>query len=515
MKLLFFSYAYPNPLHPDLATFNRTMIAGLAADHEVRVVSPVPFMDVWKGRLRGKLPRGLNDKTFSAVPEVKTTYLTSYYIPKLFREQFGRSMWWSVKREFNRVMKEFRPDLVLSYWAHPDGEVAVRMAHQHSVPAVTMVGGSDVLVLGRSGPRRQAILNVLHHADGIITVSDHIAATMAMDGIDRTKVHVIRRGVDRSQFSPGDRLTARRNLGLPEDEKIIIAVGRLVPVKGFKHLIDACAQLKERGRPARCYILGDGELREELQSQINRLGLQDLVQLRGGIPQSELVEWYRAANLTALSSLSEGVPNVLLESIACGTPIVATRVGGVPEIVDLAHDRLVSPEDPTAMADAIRSQLESDRTRMPVRCFEPLGLRGAARRLTQVLEQIHSETIALRPDWKDFNESTPCAAAKASTQLVDTAIDELPDGTSLAAASPDEAEAFLSQLTESTTSKDIRDVNWNSSENEGDESSDPLVTQSIKELVPADSEGFSRPQNGTIEEVLGRTGEAFVFPVSG
>ena len=147
MKVLFYSYAYPNPLHPGLGTFNRSMVAGLSMEHEVRVVSPVSFVAAWQARLSQRLPHGLNDPQFAAVPGVPCEYLTSYYTPKVFRSEYGRWMWWSVARRLHHTMKTFRPDAVLSYWAHPDGEVAVRMAHRHGVPAVVMVGGSDVLLL--------------------------------------------------------------------------------------------------------------------------------------------------------------------------------------------------------------------------------------------------------------------------------------------------------------------------------------------------------------------------------
>jgi teichuronic acid biosynthesis glycosyltransferase TuaC len=387
MKVLFFSYAYPNPVQPGLGTFNRSMIKELAADHKVRVVAPVSFLDVWKKRLTGKLSQGLNDPSFSAVPGVPAEYLTYYYSPKVFRNQYGRWMWWSVHRRLNQTMRTFRPDLVLSYWSHPDGEVAVRMAHRHGVPAVVMIGGSDVLVLGRSGGRRRKILDVLHRANAVVTVSEHIATTLANDGIDPSKLHVVRRGVDRVLFSPGDQRVARRGLGQTEGIPLIAAVGRLVPVKGFEHLIRACRLLADRDIAFGCRIIGDGPLREQLQRQIVQLKLEDRVQLVGAQAQNQLAEWYRAVDLVVLPSLSEGVPNVLLEAIACNKSFVASNVGGVPEIADKNHDRLVAPSDAAALADAIQNRLNSRSEDLAPRSFEPLELRAASRRLEQVLEQ--------------------------------------------------------------------------------------------------------------------------------
>ena len=476
MKVLFFSYAYPNPLQPGLGTFNRTMIAGLAGDHEVRVVSPVPFPEVWRSHFAGKSPRGLNDPQFVAVPGVQAEYPTFYYPPKLFRAQYGPCLWWSVRRQLDRAMREFRPDVVLSYWAHPDGEVAVRMARRHNVPAVAMVGGSDVLLLARSGSRRPVIQNVLQQADAVVTVSDHIATTLVSDGIDRGKLRVVRRGVDRAVFSPGDRVISRRGLDLPEDRTLLIAIGRLVPVKGFQHLIEACSVLKSRGRSFHCCILGDGPLKSELQTQIDRLGLRDTVELKGPQTQLELAEWYRAANMTVLTSLSEGVPNVLLESVACGTPFVATEVGGVPEIADLRHDRLVPPEQPVALADAIEGQLHKRREQLPVRTFEPLALRAAARRLGQVLEEVRAEHDATQTHEQLVREAT-CS---------DKPLPWLGRSAEFCLARSDFPTLDAIEATKPTHREEDHNCG---------------------ELVSSDASGFCRPNNGMLEEELERTGE--------
>ena len=416
MKILFYSYAYPNPLNTGLGTFNRSMIAGLAGEHDVRVVSPVSFVDAWGARLKQKLPNGLNDSRFSAVPGVAAEYLTYYYTPKMLRSQYGRWMWLSVQRRLHRTMKAFRPDVVLSYWAHPDGEVAVRMAHRHGVPAVVMVGGSDVLLLGRNGQRKNKILDVMRNADAVVTVSEDLASTLSNDGIDSEKLRVVRRGVDRLVFAPGEKTVARRGLGVPENSAVLISVGRLVPVKGHTHLLQACRLLVARGASFRCYLLGDGPLRAELQRQITQLGLDGVVELKGAQTQGQLAEWYRAADMTVLPSLSEGVPNVLMESIACETPFVASDVGGIPEIADSRHDRLVPPASPVALADAIEWQLKVRRGNLPSREFEPSTLKAAAFRLAQVLEEVRG--TATTSKWSSFVQPSLAPDSPANTRSV-------------------------------------------------------------------------------------------------
>ena len=357
MKILFFSYAYPNPINRNLGTFNRTMISGLATEHEVRVVSPISFIDAAKAWWKGNLKSGLNDPSFSAVPGVPADYVIWCYTPKWFRNAYGRFMRWSVGNRLRRAIREFQPDLILSYWTSPDGEVAVHIAHEFGLKVVTIVGGSDVLVNARQGSRRHTILNVLHAADQVITVSDDIRQVLIRDGIDEQKIQLIRRGTDRRIFHEGDKDAARDKLGIPLAQRVILSVGRLVDVKGLVHLVDACKIMTSRRIDFHYYMLGDGPNRKKLMRQIERLGLRDYVTLGGGQTAEQLADWYRAADVTVLPSLSEGVPNVLLESIACGTPFVASRVGGIPEIADLRRDILVPPGDSKVLAEALCRRL--------------------------------------------------------------------------------------------------------------------------------------------------------------
>ena len=390
MKILFFSYAYPNPTNHGLGTFNRTMIAGLANEHEVRVVSPVSFTEVWKAKAKGQLPRGLNDPKYQAVSNVQAEYCTWYYTPKVLRNQYGRFMHYSVRSTLKRAMREFKPDIVVSYWTHPDGEVAVATAHQFGVRAVTIVGGSDVLINGRHGARREPILNVLRNADGIVTVSEDIKQVLIADGIPNQKLYVSRRGIDRRLFHDGDNHLARRNLQLPVAQPMFVSVGRLVDVKGHVHLIEACRLLNKRGVDFKCYLLGDGPLRSSLERQIQQHGLESKIELKGAQSSAQLAEWYRAADFSVLASLSEGVPNVLLESIACGTPFVASNVGGIPEIADPLFDRLVPAANPGALADAIGERLADNRVLARKRRFEPPAMSESAETLSKILRSVQS-----------------------------------------------------------------------------------------------------------------------------
>ena len=364
-RLLFFSNNFPTPWQPGRGPFNRRLVQALARTQLVRVVTPVSWTEELAAVRRG---RRLIDRGEAAwIDGVRVEYPRFYYPPKVLHHQYGRFMEWSVGEKLDGVIREFRPDAVLAYWAHPDGEVAVQAAHRAGIPAVVMTGGSDVLLLTREEKRRQAIGRVLNEADAVIAVSNDIAHAVESLGVDESRVHVVRRGVDREVFNSGDRREARRRLGLPESQPIVVSVGRLVPVKGFAVLIDACRQLLQSGHSLASYVIGDGPERGELQREIEEMQLQKTVHLVGSQRPDQLADWYRAADCLVVPSLSEGVPNVLLEAMSCNLPFVASAVGGIPEVADPEWDRLMEPGDARQLAEAIRSRLSCPQPTEPRR----------------------------------------------------------------------------------------------------------------------------------------------------
>jgi glycosyltransferase involved in cell wall biosynthesis len=353
MRVLFFSSIFPRTYRPNLGIYCFHLCNALAAGgHDVRVVSPRSWLE---------RPRPRDDSQPDPLPglrDLHVDYPGYFYTPGVLRTAYGAFMWASVGKQLKRAIADFRPDCVVSYWAHPDGQTAVRAAGEAGVPSAVMVGGSDVLLLARkAGGRRAKIISVLRAADAVIAVSNHMRDQLVEYGTPAEKVHVVYRGVDGDLFSPGDTAASRARLGVPAEGKVLVAIGNLVPVKGLDVLLNAAGQLRGRGVPFRLYLLGEGASRGALEAQAASLGLTDVVTFVGAVAQRHLPDWYRAADLTVLSSHSEGIPNVLRESMACGTPFVATRVGGIHEIADDPANRLVPPADPAALAEAIEASL--------------------------------------------------------------------------------------------------------------------------------------------------------------
>ncbi|HVK18928.1 MAG TPA: glycosyltransferase [Fimbriiglobus sp.] len=359
MRILFLSSIYPKSYAPTRGVYCRSLCNALADTHPVHVISPTS----WHERLGCRdvrAPAGAS----AGVTEEHPTY---YYPPKVLRSRYDRFMWASVRGTVRRTLDSFSPDCILSYWSHPDGAVAGRAARLAGVPCGIIVGGSDVLLLTRDASRRHAVTESLQKADAVFAVGRDLQSKIAALGVDPAKIHVHSRGIDRTRFYPADRGEARRRLGLPEARNLLLFVGSLVPVKGLEVLTEAVSLLVQRGTDFQLLLAGDGPLRGSLEAEVARRGLVGHVQFVGRVAHEDLPDWYRAADLTVLSSHSEGVPNVLRESLACGTPYVSTRVGGVAELTDDPAVRLVPPADSPALASAIHAALEDRRLLDPAR----------------------------------------------------------------------------------------------------------------------------------------------------
>jgi glycosyltransferase involved in cell wall biosynthesis len=204
--------------------------------------------------------------------------------------------------------------------------------------------------------RPEDLRRKLRDAAGVVTVSDyHLDYLRQTYGPLAARVQRIYNGLDLDEF-----------LYLPPHDRppVILAVGRLVAKKGFADLVEACALLAARGRPFRCRIIGDGVLRADLRAQVERLGLQGRVELAGPLPQGEVIRQMQGAALLAAPCVvapdgdRDGLPNVIQEALALGTPVVTTDVTGIPEVVRHGETGLLVPQhDPPALADAVERLL--------------------------------------------------------------------------------------------------------------------------------------------------------------
>jgi sugar transferase (PEP-CTERM/EpsH1 system associated) len=241
-------------------------------------------------------------------------------------------------RDLVRLFRRERPDIVHTHaWGTLcEGLVAARLAR---IPHV-IHGEHGTLQLKPYQARVQRF--AWGRVDRLLSVSSRLAETMSRTtGFPLDRIQVIRNGVDLSRFAALDRAGARRRLGLPSDVVAIGTAGRLVPVKDQALLLEALAQLAGRGLRFIAVIAGDGPLRGELDARAAALGIGDRVQFLGHRPDVEAV--YAALDLFVLSSVSEGLSNTILEAMASGLPVVATRVGGADELIEEGTTGFIVP----------------------------------------------------------------------------------------------------------------------------------------------------------------------------
>ena len=254
-------------------------------------------------------------------------------------------------------VRSFRPDLVLAYWVYPDGFAALRVARTLGVPCVVGALGSDIHV--RDGLNTLLTRHTIMRADALLTVSEAMRKTAIDDfGAVPGKVHTIVNGFNTSIFRPSDQAQARRRLGLSAGDQIVVYVGRFVEAKGMRELIEAAQKLAAANGRFRLALIGDGVMKPELRAMTDAAGLGAQVQMPGGLAPEQVAQWICASDVLTLPSWSEGYPNVVVEALACGRPVVATNVGGTGEIVRPDNGILIAPRDANALCAALESALQ-------------------------------------------------------------------------------------------------------------------------------------------------------------
>jgi glycosyltransferase involved in cell wall biosynthesis len=350
MRILVITNLYPTPMSPHRGRFNERQFRALAEGHAVRIICPIAWTDEF--RLGGG--HVLVEENRRVIRDgIEIAYPRFVFTPRLYRRFYGSLLAAQIRPEFRRAVDDFQPDVVLGSWAYPDGWAAVKLAQSVNLPVAIKAHGSDLLGLAEIRGRDRKTREALRRADAVIAVSENLRQRAVQLGAGADRVHLVSNGVDAGIFHPGDRDVAKSALGLNDPRPIVLFVGNLVPGKGIDVLIAACHAMHREGVEFACHIIGGGSHGSRIRRMIRGLDLPNQFFLHEAMAQERLADWYRAANVVALPTLSEGRPNVLLEAAACGTPFVASDVGDIPEISAAYLSRLVAPGDSAALSRAI------------------------------------------------------------------------------------------------------------------------------------------------------------------
>jgi len=268
------------------------------------------------------------------------------------------------EKHFNAVEKAIKEnninfDLIHSHFTWSAGYAGAKLKEKYDVPFVVTAHGYDIYLLPfKDEEWRKKIEYVLNSADHIITVSNSNLRCIEKLNVN-SPVTMIPNGFNSNLFYPRDSTKCKKYLNLPLDKKIIVAVGNLVEIKGYRYLIQSIKKIVETRKDIQCYIVGWGKLDKKLRKLINKLGLQNNIKLVGGKPHEEIPIWMNACDVFVLPSLRESFGVVQIEALACGKPVVATRNGGSEEILTSEdYGMLVEPGNPHDLCEKIDMALK-------------------------------------------------------------------------------------------------------------------------------------------------------------
>jgi teichuronic acid biosynthesis glycosyltransferase TuaC len=327
----------------------------LAKFCELSVMSPVPWYP--GSSLLSRYNHWRQD--FSAVPRQETiqglpvSHPRFLHIPRLLwprAANYALSLLPALAKECREL------DAVLATWAYPDGVAGVLLGQLLGIPVYVQVIGTDIDVLAERGATRWQLGWALPRAAGIIAVSRQLGERAVQLGAPAERVSVVRTGLDRNVFKPADRGSARQVLGVESDTRLILYVGRLNRDKGLNELLGAFHSLAAIEQRAGLVIIGDGPMKRELEQHARTAPSR--IRLLGELAPTRIAEWLAAANLLALPSHHEGTPNVILEALSCGRKVVASNVGGIPDLLNSsAQGELVPPRDEPRLCRALQRVL--------------------------------------------------------------------------------------------------------------------------------------------------------------
>lgn len=367
IRTLLFSTLFPSSVRPGHGIFVKTRLQHLLSsdDVETQVVAPVPWFPSANPTF-GQWAKNAATPKFEEIDDIKVWHPRYLLPPKLGMSIAPVMLALGARRQVRKLIDEgFDFDLIDAHYYYPDGVAAALLASAFKKPLVITARGTDLNLLPEYTIPRRWILWAESRAAASVGVCRALMDRLEDLGGSISQKRVLRNGVDLRCFVPEDKAASRRKLGLPTGD-ILISVGNLVELKGHHLAIEALPSLPG----ATLVIVGEGEEEARLRELANRLSMSNRVIFAGRRPQTELSHWYSAADVLVLCSSREGWANVLLEAMACGTPVVATAVSGTPEVIQTSEvGRLMSDRSSASLVQALQELLSARPEQSAVRRY--------------------------------------------------------------------------------------------------------------------------------------------------
>lgn len=392
LRLLTFSTLFPNAAQPNHGIFVENRLRHLVATGAVSstVLAPVPWFP-------SSHPRFGAWARYAGVPPSETSHGLAIHHPRypvIPRIGMSAAPWLLYRASLpmaRHLARETRAEIIDAHYVYPDGVAAIWLGAALGLPVVITARGSDVTQLPDHAIPRRLIQGAIRRAAGLIGVSAALRDRLVELGAPPERAVTLRNGIDIKMFQPPpDRAAARAALGLTRPT--LISVGGLIPRKRHHLTIAAMRLLPEMG----LLIVGEGPERAALQAQIDAAGLGDRARLTGPVPHADLPAYYGAADASVLASSREGWANVLLESMACGTPALASDIPGNPEVVQAPEaGRILRANTADGIAEAARELLATPPDRAATRAYaERFGWEETSRGQIALFEQVKASGAA-------------------------------------------------------------------------------------------------------------------------
>jgi glycosyltransferase involved in cell wall biosynthesis len=360
LRVLTLATLFPNASQPTLGVFVERQTLGLAAlpDVEVEVVSPVG-LPPWPLSLhphyapRAALPR---EEVHKGLRVHRPRYVV---LPRVGERRTARAMAAALLPLLRRIRERFAFDVIDAEFFWPDGPAAMHLSEALGVPFSIKARGADIQYWGYRPGIAGQVVEAASKAGGLLAVSAALKQVMVSLGMPEERIRVHYTGVDLDRFKPVDRAAAKAKLGVAGP--LLVTAGALIERKGQRFAIEAMRELPD----ATLILVGDGPDRLELEHLARPYASR--VRFLGNRPHEELPDLLAAADAMVLPSSSEGLANVWVEALACGTPIVITEVGGARELLDRPEAGHLVARNPAAIANAVRAILSHPQPQEAVR----------------------------------------------------------------------------------------------------------------------------------------------------
>jgi teichuronic acid biosynthesis glycosyltransferase TuaC len=357
VHILTYTSLFPNSEQPNHGIFIYQRVAHLARrpGNAVSVIAPIPYYPRWAP--------GKSRQTFSKIPpqerigDLCVEHPQYPLVPKISMPIHALLMAFGSLRVARRLHAKNAFDCIDAHFVYPDGTAAMLIGKILGLPVIVSARGTDLTHYPSYRLIRPMLRWTLSHAAGIVAVSDSLKQAIVQLGVSQDGVQTIPNGIDTQRFAPMERSQARQQLNLPKESRLLVSVGNLNAVKSQDLIVSAMTLLVPRHPYLRLYLIGEGHMRSRLREQIEKNRLKDHVFLVGSRPNEELCAWFSAADMTCLVSSREGWPNVVSESLGCGTPVVAARVGGVCEVIISEDLGFLVERNPESIAKGIEAAL--------------------------------------------------------------------------------------------------------------------------------------------------------------